>query len=249
MALLEVRGVTKRFGGLTALDAVDLTVDQGEILGLIGPNGAGKTTLFHVISGFLRPEAGEVRFGGRTLRGLPPYRICRLGLARTFQVVQPFVEMSVLDNVAVGVLYGQRGARQTVRAARAEAERVLELVQLRHLAAQPAAALNLSERKRLELARALATGPELLCLDEVMSGLTPAELERLAETAGRLNREVGVSILMIEHNVRLVTRVCRRVVVLNYGQVIADGAPGAVMRDPQVVAAYLGDRAEDDADA
>ncbi|MDR7481575.1 MAG: ABC transporter ATP-binding protein [Armatimonadota bacterium] len=240
--MLELVGISKRFGGVTALDDVSLTVGDGEVVGLIGPNGAGKTTLFHVVSGFLRPDRGRLRFQGRDLTGLPPHVICRLGLARTFQIVQPFTQMTVEDNVAVGYLFGRRGARATVRQGRQAARRLLELLELGQAAAQPAGTLNLSERKRLEVARALATGPQLLCLDEVMSGLAPVELDRMADVIVRLRAELHLALLMVEHNVRLVTRVCPRVVVLNFGQVIADGPADAVMADPRVVAAYLGDR-------
>lgn len=238
--LLEVLGVRKRFGGVLALDGVSLAVEQGEFVGLIGPNGAGKTTLFHVISGFLRPDAGSVRFAGRPIGGLPPNRICQLGIARTFQVVQPFEALSVLDNVAVAYLHGRLGRGATVRGARAATRRFLDLVGLLDRADLPAAALNLSERKRLEMARALATGPRLLCLDEVMSGLTQAELEPMAQTVDGLRRELDLAVLMVEHNVRLVARLCERVVVLHYGQVIADGPPETVMVDPRVRSAYLG---------
>lgn len=240
--LLEVRDVHKRFGGLVALDGVRITVAEGELVGVIGPNGAGKTTLFHVISGFLRPDGGSMRLGGQEITGLPPHRICQLGVARTFQVVQPFEALSVLDNVAVAYLHGRLGRGATVGAAREAAHRFLGLVRLLDRAAVPASALNLSERKRLEMARALATGPRLLCLDEVMSGLTQVELELMAETVEGLQRELGLTVLMVEHNVRLVSRLCQRVVVLHYGQVIADGPPEVVMSDPRVASAYLGER-------
>lgn len=239
--LLEVHNVTKRFGGVLALKGVDMAVADGEVVGLIGPNGAGKTTLFHVISGFLRPDAGRVRFAGREITGHPPHRICQMGLVRTFQIVQPFEALSVLDNVVVAYLHGRWGRGATVRSARQAARRFLHLVGLLDRAGHAAGTLNLSERKRLEMARALATGPRLLCLDEVMSGLTHAELGPMAETVERLREELGLTVLMVEHNVRLVVQLCRRVVVLHYGQVIADGPPAQVMAEPQVVSAYLGE--------
>ncbi|MDQ7857332.1 MAG: ABC transporter ATP-binding protein [Armatimonadota bacterium] len=240
--MLEVVQICKRFGGVTALDRVSLTVAEGEIVGLIGPNGAGKTTLFHVISGFVRPDGGRLRFAGREVIGLPPHRICHLGLARTFQIVQPFTQMSVVDNVAVGCLFGRRDGRTDVRQARDAALRLLDLVELTGVSTLPAHALNLSERKRLEIARALATGPRLLCLDEAMSGLTTAELDRMVHTIRRVHAELHLAVLMVEHNVRLVTRTCPRLVVLNYGQVVADGPTETVVRDPRVVGAYLGTR-------
>jgi branched-chain amino acid transport system ATP-binding protein len=240
--LLEVRGVRKRFGGVVALDGVSLAVAEGERLGLIGPNGAGKTTLFHVVSGFLWPDGGRVLFGGQDVTWTPAYRICRLGLARTFQIVQPFAQMTVLDNVTVGYLYGRQGRAATVALARAEAHRMLQWLHLADVAAHPADSLNLAERKRLEMARALATAPRLLCLDEVMSGLAQEDLEHMAQAVRRLNEEMGVTIIMVEHNVRLTARLCERVIVLDQGRVIADGAPEAVMAEPQVVRAYLGER-------
>jgi len=240
--LLEVRGVSKRFGGVMALNGVSMAVAEGELVGLIGPNGAGKTTLFHVIAGFLKPDAGSIRFAGREIGGLPPHRICQLGIARTFQIVQPFEALSVLDNVAVAYLYGRWGRGASVRKAREAAQRFLERVGLLDRAGDAAGTLNLSERRRVELARAVATGPRLLCLDEVMSGLTHGELGPMSETVRRLGEELGLTVLMVEHNVRLVRELCPRVVVLHYGQVIADGPPEAVMREPSVVSAYLGER-------
>jgi branched-chain amino acid transport system ATP-binding protein len=240
--LLEVRGVRKRFGGVVALDGVSLAVAEGERLGLIGPNGAGKTTLFHVISGFLRPDGGRVLFGGQDVTWTPAYRICRLGLARTFQIVQPFAQMTVLDNVTVGYLYGRHGRGATVGRARTEAHRILQRLHLADVADQPADSLNLAERKWLEMARALATGPRLLCLDEVMAGLVQEDLEHIAQTVRRLNEELGLTVIIVEHNVRLTARLCERVIVLDQGRLIADGAPEAVLSEPQVVHAYLGER-------
>ncbi|MBM3449572.1 MAG: ABC transporter ATP-binding protein [Armatimonadetes bacterium] len=240
--MLAVRGVSKRFRGVTALRDVSLTVDGGEIVGLIGPNGAGKTTLFHLISGFARPDAGSVTFRGQDVGALPAHEVRRLGLARTFQVVQPFVGMSVRDNVAVAVLFGRDRRRHGIAAAREESNRLLDVVGLAAAGDAAAASLNLVERKRLELARALGTNPALLCLDEVLAGLNPGETDRMAATVRGLNDRLGVAILMIEHNVGLVAALCQRVVVLDQGSVIADGATAAVLADPAVVRAYLGER-------
>jgi branched-chain amino acid transport system ATP-binding protein len=235
MALLETRGLGKRFGGLQAVRDLDLTIAEREIVGLIGPNGAGKTTVFNLLSGFLVPDDGLVRFRDRVTRGFKPHRLCRLGMGRTFQIVRPFPRLSVLDNVTVGAY--ARHARPAV--ARARARAVLEEVGLVARAEAAAGGLTLPERKRLELARALATEPVLLLLDEVLAGLNPTEIDQIVPLIGRINAR-GIAILLIEHNMRAVMAVSHRVVVLSFGEKIAEGAPAAVASDARVIEAYLG---------
>ncbi|HEV8306674.1 MAG TPA: ABC transporter ATP-binding protein [Methylomirabilota bacterium] len=244
MALLEVQHLAKRFGGVRALDDVSLEVQAGQIVGLIGPNGAGKTTVFNVVSGVLRPDSGRVLFREQDITGRPPHAVCRAGIARTFQVVQPFARLTVAENVAAGWLFGRRGAdaRISRAAAEARARELLDYGKLGGKAGHPAGTLTLSERKRLEMVRALATGPDLLLLDEVLAGLNPQETEEMSAIVRRLVRDLGLAILLIEHNVRAVLALSERVVVLSYGTVIARGEPAVVARDPGVITAYLGER-------
>jgi branched-chain amino acid transport system ATP-binding protein len=236
VALLEVERLSKGFGGVLAVHDVSFTIEGGELLGIMGPNGSGKTTLFNLIAGALRPDAGRIRLRGHDIAGLAPHRICGGGIARTFQLVRPFRGLSALDNVRVGLLYGRR--RRGGPAA-AEAERLLTLVGLEGRAAEPAAALTLMDRKRLELARALATGPELLLLDEFMAGLNPAETAAAMALIRRLLDE-GLTVLMVEHIVWALMDLARRIIVLSAGEKIADGPPAAVAADPRVVDVYLG---------
>jgi branched-chain amino acid transport system ATP-binding protein len=236
MILLEAVGLEKRFGGVHAVAGVSLTVDAGEIVGLIGPNGAGKTTLFQLLSGFLAPDRGTVRLAGRPTAGLRPHQLCRHGLARTFQIVKPFPGLTVVENVRVGALARARGFEE----ATAHARGIADFVGLGAKADVAARALTLPERKRLELARALATEPRLLLLDEVMAGLTPAETAQVVHLCGQINAR-GISILLIEHVMRAVMTLSHRVVVLSQGRVIAEGAPAAIAADPRVIEAYLGE--------
>jgi len=236
MSLLVARGLSKRFGGLHAVAGLDLAVAPGEMLGLIGPNGAGKTTVFNLLSGFLTADAGDVRFNGRSIVGLAPHAICRLGLARTFQIVRPFPRMTVLENVRVGALARHPRAPEAL----AQARDVVARVGLAARERVAASALTLAERKRLELARALATGPSLLLLDEVMAGLNPTEIETIIRLIRGIH-ESGVSILLIEHNMRAVMALSHRIVVLSFGERIAEGTPAEIASHPRVVEAYLGE--------
>jgi branched-chain amino acid transport system ATP-binding protein len=233
--MLTTNAITKRFGGLVAVQEASVRAASGEITALIGPNGAGKTTLFAIIAGFLKPDTGEVTFDGRKIIGKKPHQICALGMVRTFQLVKPFGKLSVLDNIAVGAYVRHADRRDAL----ALAEQVATQVGLGNQLSKIAAGLTVAGRKRLELARALATGPKLLLLDEVMAGLTPTEIEAIVPIIFAI-RDSGVTIVLIEHVMQAVMKLSDRTYVLNEGRIIAEGTPQEVVREPQVIEAYLG---------
>lgn len=240
MSLLTLETVSKSFGGVAAVRNVSLTVDEGEILGVMGPNGSGKTTLFNLVSGALAPDSGEINFLGERTNGLPPHQLCRRGLARTFQLVRPFLGLTALENVLVGLGYGRE--RLTGAPARAKADELLRSVRLAGMADRPANTLTVMDRKRLELARALATSPKLLLLDEFMAGLTPTEAAAAITLIRDLQRR-GLTVILVEHIVWALLDLSHRIVVLSAGEKIAEGAPARVAKDPHVVEVYLGESA------
>jgi branched-chain amino acid transport system ATP-binding protein len=235
MAILEIRNLTRFFGGLAATSGVSFDVPEGTIMGLIGPNGAGKTTLFNCITGYYAPSRGDVIFAGRRMNGLKPDRICKLGMVRTWQKVRPLANLSVLDNTIVGSLC----RTNSVSAARVSAMEQLRVVRLEHKASQLAGALPIGERKRLEVARALATRPRLVLLDEVMGGLNSAESDEIIQLILDIRRE-GITQVIIEHDMKAIMRLCDRIVVLNSGEKLAEGTPREIVENPHVVDAYLG---------
>jgi len=239
MPILEGEGVTKHFGGLAAVSRVDFTVAQGEVVGLIGPNGAGKTTLFNLISGALIANEGAIRLNGRNITGLKPHRICRMGLARTFQSVKVFPNMPVFQNVLLGSLFGTSSRMSSGDAAR-QADEALEFVDLSALSSIPAKDLTLANQKRVEVASALATQPELLLLDELMAGLNATEIAQAMELVARI-RDSGITIFMIEHVMKAIMNVCDRIMVLHHGERIAEGTPEEIAASKTVIEVYLGE--------
>lgn len=238
--LLDVDHVSKSFGGLVAVRNLSLYVDEEDVLGLIGPNGAGKTTLFNLITGVDRPDSGSVSFEGRRISGLGPHRITKLGIARTFQIVRPFPRMSVLENVLAAAIFGNGSS--VGHEAKEKAMLLLSYMSLGQKARALAGSLTLAEQRKLELARALATGPRLLMLDEVMAGLTPSEMQGMVLTLQRIREEHGTTLVITEHVIRAIVQLCNRVVVMNQGERLAEGTPAQVMHDRSVIAAYMGER-------
>jgi branched-chain amino acid transport system ATP-binding protein len=238
-ALLSVRGLGKRFGGLTALNGVSFDVGAGQIVGVMGANGAGKTTLFSLIAGNSRPTAGRIEFEGTPVVGMRPDQICRLGVARTFQIVKPFPSLTVLENLRTAAMFGHAQFRRRADAD-AASQKVLEEVGLASVASRPASSLTLSGQKRLEIARCVATGARLLLLDEVMAGLTPTEVGQMLETLRRLQASRGLTLLVIEHVMRALMELCGRIIVLHHGELIAEGSPAQIGENEKVLSVYFG---------
>jgi branched-chain amino acid transport system ATP-binding protein len=236
VSLLEVNGITKRFGGLVAVNELSLSVDKGQILGLIGPNGAGKTTAFNMISGFYKPDEGEVYFDGKKINGLRPDQVCKLGLTRTFQVVKPFPQLSVRENVMVGA-YNRTNKRD---AARQKSFEIMEFLGMQDMSEMTAGSLSVAHRKRLEVAKALATDPKIILLDEAMAGLRPTETDEMIELVRQISKQ-GIALLLVEHVMRVIMSLADRIVVIHHGEKIAEGEPKQIVQDKAVIDAYLGE--------
>ena len=239
-AVLEVQDLGVHFGGVQALENVSFSVAPGKIIGVMGPNGAGKTTLFNLITGVYRPSAGRILFGGREMQGLGPSRACRAGIGRTFQSGRPFANLTALENVLVGLHYGADGQRPGAAEARRRGREILEFAGLAGLADRPVSSLNLSERKNVEMARALATRPRILLLDEPLAGLNPLDLEPAIRTVCRIRDELGITVMWIEHIMKVLMETCEHLIVLHHGEKLAEGLPRDVAADSTVAAAYFG---------
>ncbi len=237
MALIEVVHVTKRFGGLQALTDVNFSVEKREIVGIIGPNGSGKTTLFNIISGYYPPDLGAITFGGETITGLKPHLVCRRGIGRTFQICKPFPQLNVLENALIGACHWTKNMKEARRAA----ERAIEIVELNRKKESIAQDLSTADRKKLELARALASKPTTLLLDEPAAGLNPTEVKAFLDIVRTVASQEHLTILIVEHILHVIMTLCMRIIVLDEGEKIAEGTPEKIARDPQVIAAYLGD--------
>ena len=238
MKLLEIENISKAFGGVLAVNRVSFQLDQGEVLGLIGPNGAGKSTLFDIVSGIFKPNTGKIKFNHKDITGMAPYKICESGIARTFQVVKPFYRLTSLENVMVGRAYGSQPALNT-KQARVESEEILAFTSLAKKQTRTAGMLSLVDRKRLEIARALATKPKLLLLDEMMAGLNPSELDDAIALVKAI-RDSGISLIVVEHVMKVIMGISDRIIVLKTGEKIADGPPQEIVSNREVVKAYLG---------